>query len=176
MHSIPTIHSRDSILNILSTASTVSIVNIPSMCSILSTRSILPMRSTHSIHNTRGTLARLIIIQPHPIKQQRMEISRALPRLIPIDIGLAMALFDRHTIRLPRAQVPAQECQLMRSRNSLGLVIRHLKATMALRADLQPSPRITYPLFGHNQITDPHLEKSVGPTANDQDELILVAY
>lgn len=63
----------------------------------------------------------------------------------------------------------------MRSHNSLGPVIRHLKATITLLADLQPNPPITYLLFGHSQITDPHLEKSVGPMANDRDELISVA-
>lgn len=104
-----------------------------------------------------------------------METSRVLPRLILIDIGLVMALFDRHTIRLLRAQVPAQESQLIRSHNTLGLAIRHLKVTITLLADLQLNPLITYLLFGHSQITDPPLEKSVGPMANDQDELILVA-
>ncbi|KAK4068530.1 transcriptional regulator family: Fungal Specific TF [Trichoderma aggressivum f. europaeum] len=134
----------------------------------------LHMRSTHSIHNTRENLVRLIIIRPHPIRR-RMEISRVLPRLILIDIGLVMALIDRHTIRLPRVQVPARECQLMRSHNSLGLVIRHLKMTTTLLADLQLNPPITYLLFGHSRITDPRLEKSVGPMVNDQDELILEA-
>ncbi|KAH0531961.1 hypothetical protein TsFJ059_000718 [Trichoderma semiorbis] len=165
---MPTIHSRDSILNILSIA---SIVNILSM---LSTRSILHMGSTRSIHNTRGNLVRLIIIHPHPIKQ-RMETSRVLPRLILIDIGLVMALFGRHTIRLLRVRVPAQESRLMRSHNTLDPVIRHLKVTITLLVDLQLNRPITYPLFGHSQITDPPLEKSVGPMVNDQDELILVA-
>ncbi|OPB38346.1 Zn2Cys6 transcriptional regulator [Trichoderma guizhouense] len=164
----PTIHRRDSIPNILSIA---SIVNILSM---LNTRSILHMRNTHSIHNTRGTLVRLIIIHPQPIKQ-RMETSRVLPRLILIDIGLVMALFDRHTIRLLRVQVPAQESQLIRSHNTLGLAIRHLKVTITLLVDLQLNRLTTYLLFGHSQITDHPLEKSAGPMVNDQDELILVA-
>lgn len=132
------------------------------------------MRNTHSIHNTRGTLVRLIIIHPQPIKQ-RMETSRVLPRLILIDIGLVMALFDRHTIRLLRVQVPAQESQLIRSHNTLGLAIRHLKVTITLLVDLQLNRLTTYLLFGHSQITDHPLEKSAGPMVNDQDELILVA-
>lgn len=104
-----------------------------------------------------------------------METSRVLPRLILIDIGLVMALFDRHTIRLLRVRVPAQESQLIRSHNTLGPAIRLRKVTITLPVDLQLNPLITYLLFGHNQITDPPLEKSVGPMANDQDELILVA-
>ncbi|KKP05886.1 hypothetical protein THAR02_02003 [Trichoderma harzianum] len=144
------------------------------IASIVNILSILHMRSTHSIHNTRGNLVRRIIIHPHPIKQ-RMETSRVLPRLILIDIDLVMALFDRHTIRLLRVQVPAQASQLIRSHNTLGLAIRHLKVTITLLVDLQLNPLIIYLLFGHSRITDPPLEKSVGPMVNGQDELILVA-
>ncbi|KAL7916034.1 hypothetical protein GGI35DRAFT_473349 [Trichoderma velutinum] len=152
-------------------AKEVSILSILSMLNLCSSRHI---RSTRSTHNIRGNLVRLIIIHPHLIKQ-RMETSQVLPRLILIDIGLVMALFDRHTIQLLRVQVPAQESQLMCSHNFLGLAIRHLKVTITLLADLQLNPLITYLLFGHSQITGLHLEKSVGPVVNDQDELILVA-
>ncbi|UKZ73909.1 hypothetical protein TrVFT333_001563 [Trichoderma virens FT-333] len=159
INNIRIIHRRDSTLNIHS---------MVSMCSIPHTR------STRNIHNIHGNPVRPIIIRPHLINQ-RMEINRVLPRLILIDIALVKALFGRHKIRLLRTLVPTQGSQHIHTPSTLVRVIRHLKVIMFRLVAPQLSPHINYLLFGHSQIIDPPLEKSVGPMANDRDELILAA-
>ncbi|KAK0764164.1 hypothetical protein N5P37_003559 [Trichoderma harzianum] len=94
INSIPTIHRRDSILNILSIA---SIVNILSM---LSTHSILHMRSTHNIHNTRGILVWLIIIHLHLIKQPIRHLKVTITPLVDLQLNplITYLLFGHNQI------------------------------------------------------------------------------